>query len=267
MKTRLMLLAAVVASLAAPLAAAQAPARLGDKQVKSLIADATDAYDRFVDKMNPQMRTAILKGADYQIDVKMYLKELEELGKEARNRYNPPTSGAAPEVTSYLKRLKAFDNGLAIRPGMSGADKYWEDAKPVFGRLATAYGIDWVTDPTAWSGKRISDGEVANAAAEVKRLAGTLAKGVDTALKADTTVDKAARQALVGQVKQLEVSASDFGSEFKSGRDPVPALARLSGMFEKVGGAIPAGALAGPAGATFETIKARMATLTGAFGK
>jgi len=267
MKVRVPALSLVVLILGlAVQAMAQAPARLSDKQVKQLITDTRDAVSRFVDKMDPQMRTAVLKGEGYTIDIKASLKEMDELGKQAANAFNPP-SNAGTEVTAYLKKLKAVDKGLSQRAGMSGADKYWEDAKPAFGRLAAAYRIDWAGDPTAWSAKRVSDGEVTTAAADIKKQAGTLGKAVDSALKTDKSVTQAARAGIVTQVKGIETAADDFGKEFKNGRDALPALGRLSGAVDKVATAVPAAALAGPAATALDSIKTRLSLLNMAFGK
>jgi hypothetical protein len=247
-------------------AASQTPSRLNDKEVKQLITDTREAVDRFVDKMNPQMRTAILKGEDYSIDVKASLKEMDELGNKASSAFNPPNN-AGVEVAAYLKKLKTFDKGLSQRPGLSGADKYWEDARPAFGRLAAAYRIDWSADPTNWSSHRVSDPEVSAAAQDIKKASGTLGKAVDNALKADKSVDKAARAAMTTQIKGLETAAEDFGKQFKDGRDAAPALARLSESLDKTAAAIPAAALAGPGGTSLESIKAKMSVLNRAFGK
>jgi hypothetical protein len=268
MKIRISVLALVVPvlGLVAAQAVAQAPARLADKQVKQLIVDARAAADQFVDKMDPQMRTAVIKGEGYTIDLKASLKELDELGKQAENAFNPP-SNAGTEVTAYLKKLAAIDKGLTQRPGMSGADKYWDDAKPAFGRLAAAYRIDWNSDSSNWSPRRVSDVEVATAAADIKKLSGTLGRAIDSALKADKSITKAAREGMVAQVKGIETAASDFGTQFKNGRDAAPPLARISEAVDKIPTAVPAAALAGPAGASLESIKSKLSLLNLAFGQ
>jgi hypothetical protein len=267
MKIRIPVLAVIVPLLVlvAAQAIAQTPARLSDKQVKQLIVDAREAAGRFVDKMDPQMRTAVLKGEGYTIDVKASLNEMEDLGKQAERAFNPP-SNAGTEVMAYLKKLVAFDRGLAQRRGMSGADKYWEDAKPAFGRLAAAYRIDWNSDSNTWSPRRVSDAEVKAAADDIKKLSGTLGKAIDNALKSDKGITKAAREGMVAQVKGIETAANDFGTQFKNGRDAAPALARISAAVDTIPTAVPAPALAGPAGATLETIKSKLSLLNLAFG-
>jgi hypothetical protein len=257
----------VALAMGAGAAPAQPAVRPTDKQVKQLILDSREAFDRFADKMNPQMRMAVIKSPASEVDVKALLQDVEDMSKDAEQRYRPPAYTAGTEVAAYLKQVKVLDAGLAVRPGLSGADKYWDAARPVFGRLAAAYGIDWNGDPTTWSGRRISDGELKNAATDIKRLAGPFASAIDRAPGATAALDARVRASLVNDATGLAALADEVSKELQAGRDAGPAFGRLSDAMDTIAAAVPASALAGPARTTLETIQARIAVMKRGFGK
>ncbi len=204
---------------------AQAPARVPDAEVKVLVEQVERGINRFVDGMNPQMRTAVLKSETSEIRVKEVLDDLKTAAKAAREAYAGPGGGAS-QVTAFLAMAKKFDAGLALRPGMSGADARWSDLVPTLGKLAEAYRVDWAGDPASWTGRRTSDAELKNSGAALKKTSEEFAKKFNDAVKKDKALDKAAKQNIAGQLAAFTAATKGVEELLKSGSDASMATTR-----------------------------------------
>jgi len=206
---------------------AQSQARLTDKQIEQLLEESQRALNRFVDGMNPQMRTAVLTSETSQINVKQVLDDFKDAAKKMRDGYNPPRNSANTEVATFLRHARAFDQGIALRPGMSGADAKWSDFVPVARRLAGAYHISWDSDPSTWVASRVSDDELKKAIETARKESDSLRKDLDKIVKKDASLDAAGKKAANDRAMALATATKDLQDLFKRGADPTAAAMRV----------------------------------------
>jgi hypothetical protein len=204
---------------------AQAQARVPDAEVKVLLDQVDKGFNRFVDGMKPEIRTAVLKSASGEIHIKAVLEQMKTAIERAKAQYKGPGGGAAG-VATLLKDAKKFDAGIALRPGLSGDDAKWSDVTPVFGKLAQAYRIDWSADPAAWTAFRTSDDELKNSGAALKKTSETFAKAFKNAVNRDKALDKAAKQNITGQLTAFTTATKGVEELLKSGSDASAATTR-----------------------------------------
>ncbi len=220
-------IAGLVLGLVAGVTRAQAPSRPSDKDVKALMGQVDQGVRRFVDGMDPQMRSAILRGERGEIDVKASLNDFQQAIARMRDRFDPPGYSAGTEVVAVLKQARDLNEGIAVRPGMSGSDPRWHDAVPLFVKLAAAYHIDWQGDPASWTAVRVSDGELKNAATALRKASETFGKDLGNAVKKDQALDTAARKRATDKAAALTTAAKSFEELVKKGADTTAALDRV----------------------------------------
>lgn len=216
-----------VVLLAAPGAGLAAdPVRVTDKAVEQQFQQVEKGLNRFIDGMDPKIRTAILKGEQGEIDVKVVLNDLKDSLKQAKDRFSPGSANAVTEAVGFLKKAKSFDKGLALRPGLSGADMKWADLVPDLAKLASAYGIDWKAEPEGWVSSRTNDKELQAAVQAARKGADVLAKELDNLLKKDKA-NAAARASAATVTKDLAGAAKGLEDALKSKADSTAAVTRL----------------------------------------
>jgi len=220
------LAAALMCAVALP-AAAQTFPRMNDEAVKKQMEQVQRGLDRFIDGMKPEIRNAVLKSEQSEINVKNALDELKDSASKMKDRFNPPAASAGMEVATFLRNAKRFDTGLALRPGLSGADTKWADVVPEISKLAAAYHCDWAASPETWTPTRTSDGEVETAAKTLKKSAEDVVKQLGDAMKKDKTMDAAARTKANEQAAALAAAAKGLEDVLKSKGDPSAALVRV----------------------------------------
>lgn len=218
----------VIALIALPASVlAAGPSRMPDQVLKQQFEQVKKGLDRFIDGMNPQMRTAVLKGEQGEIDVKVVLNTLKDSMNQAKDRFSPGSANAITETVTFLKNAKKFDKGLALRPGLSGADMKWADLTPELGKLAGAYGIDFATESDAWTASRTNDKELESAVQLTRKGAEQLNKDVANLLKKDKTVDAATKTAAATKISGLATAAKSLEDALKSKIDSVNAVTRV----------------------------------------
>jgi hypothetical protein len=260
--------ALIVLALATPaaLAAGQTPSRMPDQMLKQQFEQVKKGLDRFVDGMNPQMRTAVLKGDQGEVDVKVVLNTLKDSMNQAKDRFSPGSASAVTETVAFLKNAKAFDKGLAKRPGLSGADAKWADLTPEITKLATAYGIDWTAEPETWAVSRTNDKELESAIQLTRKGAEQLNKDVANLLKKDKTVDAATKSAAATKISGLATAAKGLEDAVKSKIDSVNAVTRVLAARTDVASFMDSTAAVAAAKASWGRTDASIATIAKAYG-
>jgi hypothetical protein len=221
--------ALIVIALAVTPAAALAagPSRMPDQMLKQQFEQVKKGLDRFIDGMDSKMKTAILKSDTGEIDVKVVLNDLKESMNKAKDRFSPGSANAITETTTFLKNAKKFDKGLALRPGLSGADMKWADLVPELGKLAGAYGVDFAAAPETWALSRTNDKELEMAVQSTRKGAEELSKEVANLLKKDKTVDAATRTSAANATAGMATAAKGLEDALKSKIDSVSAVTRV----------------------------------------
>ncbi|MCX6550184.1 MAG: hypothetical protein NTY02_04100 [Acidobacteria bacterium] len=220
----------VVALIGMPvtaLAQGPTPSRMPDQMLKQQFEQVKKGLDRFIDGMDSKIKTAILKGEQGEVDIKVVLNDLKESMNKAKDRFSPGSANAVTETVAFLKNAKKFDKGLAMRPGLSGADMKWADLVPELTKLAGAYGIDFAVEPDSWVSRRTGDKELEMAVQSTRKGAEQLNKDVANLLKKDKTVDAAVKAEAGTKISGLATAAKSLEDALKSKIDSVNAVTRV----------------------------------------
>ncbi len=199
--------------VAAPAAYAERPS---DKDVRALLERIDNDRDRFEDQLDGKLKRSILRGPGGEINVERYLDDLQDNVDKLKDRFTDSYAASA-EVTTVLRQGADIARYMAtLPPNFDGASE-WNRLSASLGELATAYGVSMpIAEGT--QARRMNDGEVAKAADDLAKGADQLKKQLDASLKKDKTIDKAEREASVGEADGLREDAKRLKSTVSDGR-------------------------------------------------
>ena len=222
MKATALTLAATVLCWTAPALAAD---RLTDKDVKSLVARIEQDRDRFDNALDGKLKNSILRGPSGEVKVADLLNEFQESIDRLEERMKPDYAASA-EAGTLLRRAAAVHRLLREQlPGIGGESE-WNRLETDLKALALAYGTDFPPPENA-TVRRIGDGELAAELDAIARTANQLKKSLDADLKKDTSIDKAARQAIVSEADGLSKDAKALRDRVKNGQPSSAEAERL----------------------------------------
>ena len=214
LRVRVWLRLAMVASIVGAAALVAPPTalaeRLSDKDVKALIDRIDQERDRFEDQLDGKLKRSIIRGRGGEVDVERYLDDLQENVDNLKERFTPEYAASA-EATTVLRQGSDIKRFMATQPpNLDGASE-WNRLAASLGELGAAYGT---TMPMAegQQARRLNDREVRKAADDVAKSADRFRKDLDSSLKNDKTVDKAAREAAVREADALKKDAQELAS-------------------------------------------------------
>jgi len=265
-------IAAIPLALAVGLAPARtgaepAAARVADKQVADTMKQIGDGLDRFVDKMDPQLRRSVIKNERGEVDVKAFLDDLRKSSDAMRNRFEPPRYSANTEVVAFLKQARRLDEAVARNPGRSGADPAWSLVQPELTKLGAAYGIDFSTDPSSWTAPmRTSDDDVKAALKRLEKNADGLRKELEKDVKKDKSIPPAARAGAVAPAVGLASTAKQAASSFDDGQDVSPLVGKLLSSGHEVESLVAGRKLAAPATTMWTGVSDDLGKIAKAYG-
>ena len=258
-KTLVLLLVAL--AVATP-AAAQ-PNRLYDKDVKQLLDQSKQTYERFWDALDNQVKNTTFRGPTGEFIVKRIDEDYSKAIDTARERFNDRSS-ASTEVAAILReagRTQTYVDQKGAR--MKGASE-WQAHTTVLGQLAAQYGGTYPPLENKVLNRQ-TDIEIVSATAAIEESSKKLAGALENALKKDKATPEAARKTMVAGVKQLGEAAKTLGSTVK---DRKPASAQVTLLFDqakKVQDAIAASSAADAVSGPLGSINAQLTTIAAAF--
>ena len=132
-------LALVLLALAVAMPATAQTNRLYDKDVKQLLDQSKQSYERFWDALDSQIKNTTFKGPTGEWVVKKIDEDYRKMIDTARDRFNDSYS-ASTEVAAILREATRTQTYVSQKgPGMKGASE-WQAHAAVLGQLAAAYG-------------------------------------------------------------------------------------------------------------------------------
>ena len=188
--------------------------RLTDRDVKALVARIEQGRDRFDDALEDKVKQDVVRGPSGEVSVDHFLNDFQESIDRVEERLKPDYAASA-EVGALLRQASLIDAAFERRPGVRGESE-WNRLATDLKTLAMAYGASFPLNENA-TVRRIGDRELADAIEEVARAADRLKKSLDNELKKDMTMDKQARQAIVGEADRLAKSAKALRNRVKDG--------------------------------------------------
>jgi hypothetical protein len=256
-------LALALVALAVAMPAAAQPARLYDKEVKSLVEQSKKTFERFWDALDNNLKNTTFKGASGEWVVKKVGEDYKNTIEIADKRI-APTYSASTEVGNIFKDAVRINAYVAQQSSnMKGASE-WQAHAAVLKQLAHEYGGTF--PPTEGQPyRRYTDKEIIAATASIEQTSKLVAGALDSALKKDKATPEASRKTMVADAKTLGEAAKALGSTVKDGR---PASAQVTTLFEqakKVQGAVAANSAAGAVASQLGGINAPLATINAAF--
>lgn len=214
--------------LTSPVLAQEQMARLSDKDVKSLVKTIEKQHKSFVKALDSKFKKSVLRGPGGELQVNYYLDDLgesiEQLGKRFTGGY-----AASAEATEALQRADFMNSYVRNNPQMKGANE-WDVFGSSLQQLAQAYGTTFPLPDDA-AIRRIGDGELADAATAVSKLAKDMKKPVRKYVKGTDEL-KAAAKSLDGELSSLADRSRTLASRIRSGK---PASAEARQMMATVG--------------------------------
>jgi hypothetical protein len=190
--------------------------RLTDRDVKTLVSRIEQGRDRFDDALSDDQKRGILRGPSGEVDVKRFLNDFQESIDRLEERLKPDYA-ASTEAATLLRQASAIDGFFRQQPPGTRGESEWNRLATDLRTLAVAYGADFPLPDNA-TVRRIGDRELASTIEGIASSAGQLKKSLDTDLKKDATMDKQARQAVVGEAEQLSKDAKTLRDRVKDGK-------------------------------------------------
>ncbi len=186
-----------------------------DKDVKTLVARIEQGRDRFDDALDGKLKHSIIRGPSGEVNVDRFLNDFQENIDRLEERLKPEYAASA-EAGTLLRQASAIHRFFRQQPAGTRGESEWNRLEADLKTLAAAYGADFPLEEHA-TVRRIGDRELAAAIDEIAGTASQLKKTLDNDLKRDTTIDKPARQAIVGEADGLAKDAKAFRDRVKNG--------------------------------------------------
>jgi hypothetical protein len=216
-------------ALAVAMPAAAHPNRLYDKDVKQLLDQSKQTYERFWDALDNGLKNTTFKGASGEFVVKKIDEDYRKVIDTARERFTDSYS-ASTEVTAILRDAVRTHTYVDQKgSGMKGASE-WQAHTTVLGQLVREYGGIF---PPAENQvlRRYNDKEVVAATTAIEQSSKQLASAIENALKKDKATPEATRKSMVADAKQVGETAKALGSAIKDAR---PATAQVTTLADQV---------------------------------
>jgi hypothetical protein len=218
-------IAAVLAVVFALAPAARAAERMTDEQVKKLIEDIDAGYRTWKQDLEREnLDDAVIRSAERTVKVKDFLKDFDQDIDTLKGRFKP-SYAASPEVIVLLRR--GSDVELRNRRQNLTPRSAWSALSAKLLSLAAAYELPFPVESMDAQGVRLNDGELAARVQQMEKAFKQLGAETDRAAKANKAIDKAARESVKAQVKELAGTAKDVGSRIKEDRPANTEVTRL----------------------------------------
>jgi hypothetical protein len=204
------------------------PAKTYDKDVKALIENTKQTFERFWDALDGKTKDAVFKGPAGEFVVKMMADDYKKAIETAGSRLSADYS-ASTEVGAFMKDAVRFQSFVSQQGAAFKGASEWQAHVGVLGRLATEYGAGFPPaqdQPFRW----YTDKEVIGATNAIEDTSKQVASAVENALKQDKATPEAARKALVSEIKLLGDAAKALGAAVGDGK---PASALVTNLFEQ----------------------------------
>jgi hypothetical protein len=237
--------------------------RLTDKDVKALVARIEQGRDRFDDALDDKVKHSIVRGPAGEVNVDNFLNDFQESIDRLEERLKPEYAASA-EAGALLRQASAIHRFFRQQPAGTRGESEWNRLEADLKTLAAAYGADFPLGENA-TVRRIGDRELAAAIDEIARNADRLKKSLDNELKKDTTMDKPARQTIVGEADGLSKDAKAFRDRVKDGEPSSAEADRVLARATKLQGLIDGHQVPASAG-TWTNVTPRLQSVASAYG-
>jgi len=211
-----------------PSLAAQAPARLTDKDVKALLESLDHGRSEFEDRLDGKLKDSIQREPGREVHVERFLDDFKDNVEHLKDRFESKYA-ASTEAATVLRQATAIDTFMKKQPVELKGNSEWHHLVLDLNRLAGAYGTTFPT-PADVPGRpvairRINDGEAAAAAKIVEEQAEHFEDAVND--------ERALAEPAKKRVKETAKAVKDRAENLKSKlEDSQPATAEATMLFQ-----------------------------------
>jgi hypothetical protein len=252
-------------ALAVAIPAVAQPSRLYDKDVKQLLDQVKQSYERYWDALDNQVKNTTFKGPAGEFIVKRIDEDYRKTIDTAKARFGG-SSSASSEVGAILRDAGRTQTYVTEKgSAMKGASE-WQAHTTVLAQLAAQYGG---TYPPAENQvlSRHTDMEVISAATAIEASSKQLASALENALKKDKATPEATRKAMVADVKLVGENAKILASAVKDEKPASAHVKALTDQVKKVQDAIGASSAAAAVTVQSGRLNAPLKTINSAFNQ
>ena len=237
--------------------------RPNDRDLKKLIERLYEERDRFEDQLDGTLKRSTLRGPQGEVIVERVLDDLQTNLSSFKERFKPEYA-AGTEAATVLRQATGIHRYMASQAPTLKGQSEWNRMATTMGEIAGAYGTTFPL-PDGATVRRYNDPEVKQAAEQIATVSDRLKSALDTALKADKTIDKATREAAIKEVESAKTAAKTLVSRLN---DQQPAAADAKAALDRIAAAQKAaGRSTAPAVLTaVGGMKAATSTIATAFG-
>jgi hypothetical protein len=200
--------AAAAGLLSTPLLATGA-ARLTDQEVKSLLASIETKRSTFEGALDDKLKNSKIRGERGEVNTNEFFDDFQDQVERAQERFSSGYS-ASSEVLSLLQYATRLDTWASTQPAGFKGSKEWGALATDLRRLAEAYNTALLRPGQQALGaqaRRLNDGELATAAANLEKYMGAFRTAYDGALTANANLTPEGRQAAIQNVDAMRNSA------------------------------------------------------------
>jgi len=257
-RAQAVLLASALASWSVP-GVTQAPERMSDKDVKTLVDQVDEGRDKFEGNLDGKFKGSTLSGPNGEVRVAAALQDYQDNTQKLKDRFTPDYS-AGTEVATVLKQSTAINRFMEGSASSMKGRSEWDRQVGHLKRLAQAYGTTFPL-PEGATVRRMNDKDAAGAADAVATAAGRFKNDLGKA----STLPKPDREAARKDVDALIKLANAVKSRVSDGKPATSELRQLVEQTARVQTFVDAHPIP-EAAANWQTVKASLGTLQQAFG-
>lgn len=116
--------------------------RVGDKDVKSLLARIETSADRFRKSLDAALDRSEINGTATEDELNRYIQDFERATDKWKSHFGDHDT-AASDAAEVLERARVIDQFMAEHPLNSRAQEDWSSLRGTLDELARAYNVTW----------------------------------------------------------------------------------------------------------------------------
>lgn len=205
--------------------AVRAADRSYDDSTKKLIENVKNGVDRFKDKLQDKWKVEKITRSGVTTDVSDAMNDWKKSAETLKDRFKSDYA-ANPDANEFLQKSKKMDEFMSSHQGQTGADTEWLELRRNLVSLASAYNIDWESDPSQWKATRKTDNELKSMGQNLEQAMKTFGKSLDDAVKKSSIADDSR--------KDIKASAESLSKSAKMLKDAINDKKPAGGAFDGV---------------------------------
>ena len=183
--------------------------RLTDQEMKKLFDTIEEDRSKFEGALDDKQKNTTIKDARGEVNANEFFDDFQDQVERAQERFSSGYS-ASSEVLSLLQYATRLDTWASTQPAGFKGSKEWGALATDLRRLAEAYNTALLRPGQQALGaqaRRLNDGELATAAANLEKYMDAFRTAYDGALTANANLTPEGRQAAIQNVDTMRNSA------------------------------------------------------------